>query len=119
MPNLMQRGTTWLGTKLQSAAGRSIVYMQGGVPYPLTATPTTKDYEVIGDDGMPTVVSRWDFIITSSELAVTPRTGDRITETLNSSTVTYEVLPISETKPCCEALDNSAILLLVHTKKVG
>jgi hypothetical protein len=104
---------------LQVAAPRTITYTRKGAEgIALTASVAMHDYEVAGQDNFVTSVQFWDWTITASELGITPRQGDRITETLNSVALTYEVLPIDK-RPCFESLDTANLLLKVHTKKVA
>lgn len=111
---------TGLAATVKRMAGASVTYSRGSTSNDeLTATPTTHDYEVLADDGMPTVVRSTDWLFTTSDLtlsetAITPRPGDRIT----SSGSTYEVMPIG-TKPCSAWVDSTGIITRVHTKKVA
>lgn len=101
--------------------GRTITYTRKDVtPVSLSdgATVNSHDYEINGNDNFPTLVQFWDWTITAADLGLTPRQGDRITETVDGTTSTYEVLPIDK-RPVFEALDTAGILLKIHTKKVG
>jgi hypothetical protein len=125
MPTLMQNAATWLGAQLQAAAGRSIIYHRSSdVSGTISGVCSKVEYEVLDrDEGAMTAVTFDDWLFTASELivngtAITPRIGDQITETLNGTTITYEVLPIDK-RPCFEFADSSGILLTVHTKRVG
>jgi hypothetical protein len=117
MPTLFQRSATWLGTRLQNAAGRTATYTRySGTTVALTAVPSVHAYEVV-DEGIHTLVTSWDFVIPRDDLGFDPAQGDQITETLNSVATVYEVQPIGSL-PCFEWLDSSGLLLKVHTKKV-
>lgn len=122
MPTLMQRGATWLGGKLKTAAGRSVVYSRGvHNSAAITGWVAKHEYEEIGDDGLTTsvVVDDWTFKATDvvvNGAVIEPRDGDVITETLNGITNEYTVLPLKD-KKCFEWLDSSGLLLLIHTKR--
>lgn len=118
MPNLMTRGATWLGSRLQTAGGRSVTYRRGNQePVTLTATPTRIVYEVAQSDGLVTQVESWDWIITAVDLGFDPIPGDEIRETIGGVDKVYEVFEIG-TKPCFEWTDTAGVLLTVHSRLV-
>lgn len=123
MPTLIERGVTFLGDKMQSAAGRTVTVRRGiYTSANITAWHHTKQYQEVGEDGLITSISMEDWTFVASELIVNgtviePRPGDTIMETLNGQQIHYEVLP-TETKRATEWLDTSGHLLLVHTKRV-
>lgn len=125
MPNLITRGATWHGGKLQVAGGRSVTFTRvPDIEIALTATATMNKYELPNSEGIATEVQSYDWVITTDELVygsdvLTPRTGDQITETLNGETVTWEVLDLDEMRPAVEWFDVEGLLLLVHTKRVA
>ena len=124
MPNLMQRGASWLAGKLQSSAGISVVYQRGATQSgTIIATPSQHEYEVMGLDEMLTSVLSYDWTFTAADIAISgsaiqPRPGDRIVATVGSSSNTYEVLPLKP-RPCFERLDAFGTMTLVHTKLVA
>ena len=124
MPTLMQRGASWLGSKLKTAAGHVGTYYRNQTGTPdLRAPVAMKEYEVIDASGALTLVLAYDWTLTAADLVqngeqITPRPRDLWTVTINGTEETYEVLPIGK-RPCYERLDTSGILLLVHTKKVA
>lgn len=124
MTNILQRGATWLGTKLQTAAGRSVqIQRRGKLSAAITASVVGKEYEVIDGDGIPQQILHYDWTFTTAEIvldtaAVDLRTGDLIIETLNGVEQKFEILPIGK-KPCTEWADTAGILTLVHTKRIA
>lgn len=115
MPNLMNRGASWLATRLQTAGGRSVSYQRGNDdPVSLTGTPTKHVYEVVNSEGGLTQVEIWDWILTLTDLGFEPWQGDLITESLNSAARTYRVSKIGD-QPCFTWLDTSGVMLLVHS----
>jgi hypothetical protein len=87
----------------------------------ITAVVTHHEYPVI-DDGLQLTLTRDDWTFVASELtidgvAIEPREGDEIFETLNGVELVYEVLPVAD-RPCFEWMDTFRKLILVHSKQV-
>lgn len=121
MPNLMQRGATWLGDRLKEAAGREVMIRRRGtiIGSGLTAWVAFQQYQIVEEDGVITTSPVWDWTFKTTDLGgVTLQDGDRIAETLNDTAVQYEVLPIGDMNSVTP-LDSSGNLTLVHTKKVA
>lgn len=121
MGNLLQQGADWLGKMLRQSGGREVTYQQGDVLIYLTGTPAMHEYEIVGEDGFTTLVPYYDWTMqgaTFRAAGITPRSGDRIEETLHGGIVTYEVLPAGNL-PCVEWLDGAAVLYLIRTKRLG
>lgn len=121
MTNLLQDGADWLIGQLGDHASRAVVYEQGTGPLKgLAGTCTAQEYEVPDEEsGLPQKITMLDWTFRSSDLgALVPRSGDRITETLNGQTITYELLPVGR-RPCCENADTAGLILIVHTKRVA
>lgn len=120
----MQRGATWLGEKLQTAGGRSIVYWCGTEEIEITATPNIQVKKTEGMDGIATEENVYGWTITASELVrsdgnlVKPKKGHQIVETLNGQTVKWDVLPKDENSECFEWMDASELLMVVYVKRV-
>lgn len=99
MPVFMQRGQTWLASKLNApVAGRSVIYTRGTrESEPFTATIISEEYKelVEGDLKITAVVTEWmiipaDVVIDGTPLNE-PRDGDELEEVDNGER--YEVLP--------------------------
>lgn len=116
MPTLMQRGATFLASRLQTAGGRSVSYRRGnGEPVTLTGTPKQITYEVAQADGALTQVEAWDWLVTAADLGFDPMGGDQIEETINGVVKTYTVRTIGN-KPCFEWSDTAGILWVIHSE---
>lgn len=124
MPNLLQRGATWLGGKLQTAAGRTITYDRRGQTFTATGVPNKVDYEVDVDPqtGLPLAVTFYDWTFTFADLGFDnddslfeALPGDQISETLNGVDSVYEAAPPAKRK-VMEWLDSAGTLVVVHTK---
>ncbi len=129
MPNLLQRGATWLGGKLQTAAGRTINYERRGQTFTATGVPNKVDYEVDVDPqtGLAIAVTFYDWTFTLDDLGFDGDSddalfealpGDQISETLNGVASVYEAAPVAKRK-VMEWLDSAGILVIVHTKLVS
>ena len=125
MPNLLQRGATWLGDRLQDAAGQTVVYARGSQSVSATATPRKVDYEVDDEDGIPRRVTFYDWDFIATDMVFTGETeqfdampGDQVRVTVSGFEYTYEAMPAGK-KPATEWLDSSGVLRTVHTKLTG
>jgi len=119
MTNMMQDGASWLGEKLQDHVGRTITIDTGTQTFgPITAAVVEHEYEIYDNEGFFTKVLSYDWTIVASDLTVTLKPGDRITETLDGVTSIYEIVPLSN-RPAVEMQDTSNIILKIHTKKVA
>jgi hypothetical protein len=126
MPNLLQRSASFLATKLQSAtvAGRTVTYRRGQLESgAIQAWVSDHDYPITDEQGFVTKVIAFDWNFKTADLlirgeAITPQSGDLITETLNGETVTYEVMPIP-TGPEKDEPDTASVITRVHTKRIS
>src|SRR5687767_14536508 len=124
MPNLLSRSATWLGTKLQAAGGRAVVYRRGTKDVAITITPLDLEEVVEETEDVGTEIDNHDWSITASELVlngetINPQQGDVIEETLNGVEYEYQVLPRAVNKPAWAWLDKGTrTILRVYTKKV-
>lgn len=124
MPNLMQSAAAWLGSQLQTAAGRDGVYKRGTQDSgTITGVVTDLRQEVVDEAGYATgtIVTGWQFVV--SELLVNseqiePRAGDRWEETLNSVDIAWEAMPPGPKQKCWEWRDTSKVLIVVWFKQV-
>jgi hypothetical protein len=121
MPNLLQRGATWHGEKMKTAAGRVVQVTQGENVHDATdAWHELQDYSVMDNEGFVTSVHSWDwrFMATDLPSGFEFRDGDLIKETIGDVISTYEVMPIGSEK-CWKPADSSSIQITVHTKQVS
>ena len=124
MGNILQDGAVWLGEQLKQVAGVTVTYQRGSSSIAgLTATVYFHEYELADQDGFVTVVKSRDYILHAADLElagsqITPRSGDRIIETINAVSHTFEVVPLGTLKEH-EPLDTDGVLLKVHTKRIA
>lgn len=92
MTDMLASAAAWLDGMRRQHLARWVSYTQAGVSAPCIATVSQSAVETQTEMG---VIERWesrDYIISIADLPVdVPRRGDRISETLNSATVVYEV----------------------------
>lgn len=99
MADLLQTGSQWLAGQLKSHAGRSVIYSRGSSTVTITATKGQADLERLGVDPATVEDETADWILTAADLILAgavaePALGDRITETIGSTTAIYQVVSI-------------------------
>ena len=109
---------------LAAAAGRSVIYSRGASSVVLTAVPGDRQREIIDADGIPTTVATRDYDINPDDLILDgsetrPQRGDQIAESLEGTTITYEVLPDGLLPPYEWADTHGHQWLRAHTKRVS
>ena len=62
------------------------------------------------------IVHAADLVVNGSE--ITPRAGDRITETIRGTSQTFEVMALGQLKEY-EPCDTDGVLLRIHTKQIA
>ncbi len=100
------------------AFGVSVTYVRGASETPLTAEVELYDQRTSGPDGAEITSQVRSYTITAADLALTPRSGDQIKETIGGVVKIFEVLPIDQGR-CFKWVDGGERRMLVHTKYVG
>lgn len=123
MTNLLQDGAAWLGEQLKAVAGVTVAYHRGSSSIDeLTASVSVHEYEILDTDGIMVLVKSRDYIVHAADLVIgttiTPRSGDRIVETIGGTPQTFEIMPLGAQKEY-EPLDADGVLLRIHTKRIG
>ena len=123
MTNMLQDGVTCLGTWLKDHAGVTLTYTRGANSVAITGTVSLHEYQVADAEGIITVVNSRDYIVHAADLIIsgaeiTPRAGDRIAETIDSTVNTFEVMSIDGTR-AFEPVDPDNVLLKIHTKRIS
>jgi len=122
--SLLSRGQRWLNNSLQGAAGVSLTYTRGAQSVTLTGWVGRTAFAQAGGQGGAAVI--WgdrDYLFPAADLilggsVVTPQRGDRITEIIAGTTLTFEVIAPGN-EPAWRYSDAGRQTLRVHTKKVG
>lgn len=124
MADLLQTGSDWLADQLKTHASRQVVYERA--PEQVSVQATIGRTLLKLNDGYGGVRMEWtdrDFLIQAADLVlagspVLPERGDRIRETVGSTTYTFEVMaPGGE--PPWRWSDPYRKLLRVHAKQIG
>lgn len=123
--SLLSRGQSWLNRTLAVAAGVSLTYTRGAQSVTLTGWVGRTAFAQLPGSGSGAAVI-WgdrDYLIPVSDLvlggsAVTPQRGDRISETIDGVSLTFEVLAPG-TEPAWRYSDAGRQTYRVHCKKVG
>lgn len=123
MTNILQDAVTWIGGQLKDHCGLTVNYYRSSSSVEITATAVMHEYEIVDVDGTVTAMLVRDYIVHAadlviSEATITPRAGDRIIETINSVSCTFEVVPLGSQKEY-EPLDPDSVLWKIHTKRIA
>lgn len=109
---------------LRPLAGVAVTYTRGSDSLEeLDAIPTEERYSVPDEQGILQEIHSRDYLVKTSELivdgsAVEPRVGDRITETIGSVDMIFEVFPVDGQR-CFRYRDASRGTIRIHTKRVS
>lgn len=124
MTNVMQDGAAWLGQQLKQVASVTVAYHRGSSSIAeVTATVSLHEYEVLNTDGIMVLIKSRDYLVHAADLVlsgstITPRSGDRIVETIGGVSQTFEIMPLGAQNEY-EPLDTDGVLLKIHTKRVA
>lgn len=110
---------------LDEGFGVSLVYSRGASSATVTGIPSVVDYEVFDADGLTTIATIREYVISAAQLSALatdgtvfePNRTDRITETINGIDRQFVVAPVGN-KPAAE-LQLGGARWLVRTKQVG
>jgi len=122
MPNLLQKGLSWLDDQRHKHMSLGVVYARGADSVSLSATVGRTVFEQADELGVIHRSESRDYLIRAEDLVLagvltTPRAGDRITETDGALIHTYEVnAPGGE--PPWRFSDPHRIALRIHTKRI-
>lgn len=98
--------------------GLSVTYVRGEDETTLTAEVELNDYQIMSEDGIATTAQIRDYLITASDLGITPRSGDKIKQTIDSVVHFFQVMPLDE-GPVYKEVDTIKSKILIHTKYIG
>lgn len=123
MADVLEQAAIWLRRMQRQYAATTVLYMRGEQSVPVSATIGRTLFEV--DDGYGVVVrfeSR-DFLIAPEELVlgdrrVLPQRGDRVQESQDGITFTYEVMSPGKDPPWRYS-DPYRRTFRIHTKQVS
>lgn len=119
MSDLFSVGAEWLDEIRRGHLSHYVSYTRGNETQPCLATVSKSEFEAQTEMG---VVERWesrDFIVSYHEMPwPEPHRGDRITETLNGSSVTYEVMA-PRGSPVWHWADAQRTAVRIHAKAIA
>lgn len=117
MPDMLATGAAWMAGQLKSSAGANVIYVRGQEAGEVTATIGASAFEAANQSG---VIERWesrDYLIATADLPFgDPAHGDKIVETVNGESVTYEVAT-PRGVPAWHYGDGFRVIVRVHTKQ--
>ena len=96
---MLDIGAAWLAGQLRQAAGSSATYLRGSQEISVTIVRKPRIERIVDEQGDTVTTREHSLIINVAELGIEPRAGDRITETIDGESVTWEVLPVAGA-PC-------------------
>lgn len=106
--------------KLASVAG-SYSRVNGSTAE-IRGTLVTRDYEIIDDDGVLTMLKSADWLFQTGDLEglMPPQPGDEwvVDDFQSGQPATYHAMLLGK-RPCFDAHDSTEVLTVVHMKKVA
>lgn len=121
---MFTRGLDLLADRLASAAGVSVTYTRGASSQSATGWVgrTIFSQTPLNGGGVGVVYGDRDYLIPVSSLTLvspaTPKEGDRITEIVGGSTLTFEVKPPNAAEPAWRYSDPGRTVYRIHCKRV-
>ena len=103
--------------------GATVAYHRGDDSVSLTAQRSATEHKIIDEEGLETIVRGFAFRLTAadlviSEATITPRQGDRIKETIGSTTHVFEV-QTPDDSDCYQWADPNKTEWYIYTSFVG
>lgn len=121
MSSLGERAAAALVRRQKAAWGVAVTYARAGSgPLSLTAVPGATVYQSAPDGaGVRQEVSERDYLVAVADLTLgTPALGDRVTETINGTAVTFEVATPKNGEPEWRYSSQWNVLYRIHCKRV-
>jgi hypothetical protein len=91
--SLIDTGAAWLGDQLIDHASHAVAYTQGGTTIALRGTRSAELVRVQSTTGATMISRQTSFLFRTVDVTLTPQRGDLLAETVNGSTVYWEVTP--------------------------
>lgn len=123
MPDLLQQGSDFLEHQRHTHLSRPVTYARGGDSAELNATVGRTVFEQADEFGIVQRTESRDYLLRAQDLMLMgvvtePRIGDRVSESVDSTTWSYEVMAIGG-EPHFRFSDPERRTLRVHTRLVG
>jgi len=122
MSDLLQQGSDWLEDQRTRHATRIVTYHRGLASIDVSATVGRTVFEVVGASGVAEKIEARDYLLLAADLVIDdqrtlPNRGDRIRETVGSTSFLYEVMAPGR-EPHYRYSDPYRKTLRIHTKHV-
>ncbi|MBX3404563.1 MAG: hypothetical protein KF699_14220 [Phycisphaeraceae bacterium] len=122
MGDLLDRGSAFLDDQRHKHMSRTVIYQRGAESKEVQATIGRTEFEQADDAGLIHRTESRDFLIRAADLdlgagPVLPRAGDRVSETVGTSVIVYEVNAPGG-QPPWRYSDPYRRVLRVHTKHI-
>jgi len=120
--NVLKTGSDWLSGQLKSKIGTTVTYVRGDYSVSLTATVGSTSFDQADEFGIIERIESRDYLIDAADLVlnsvtVLPGRGDKIEETQDGTTYTYEVMTL-DNQPAWRYSDSYRKKLRIHTKQI-
>lgn len=122
MGDLLAKGSEMLDRTRRAHLSRTVVYRRGAGSVELSATVGSTAFDRTDEYGVVHRIESRDYLVAAADLvlggdAVTPKAGDRITETGEARVHEYEVMSPGD-EPAWRYGDRQRRTLRIHTKFV-
>lgn len=123
MPDMLEKGLSWLDDQRHTHMTRMVVYQRGGDSVELAATIGRSEFEQADEYGSVHRIESRDYLVRAADLVLAgsqtlPQGGDRIRETAGEQVFVYEVMAPG-TEPPFRHSDPYRQTLRIHTKHVA
>ncbi len=125
MVDMLKTGIDWLAGRRNSHMVQTVTYQRGVETFPISATMTSADYEVMTEDGATLHAKSIDWLVDADTLVFgfdniqgEPEIGDRILITIDDVDRIYEVLDL-EGQGHFRLSDQYGKVLRIHTKEIS
>ncbi len=123
MPDVLEKGLSWLDDQRHTHMTRTVVYQRGADAVEIAATIGRTEFEQVDEHGVVQRLQSRDFLVRAADLVLAdapalPKAGDRIRETVGAQTFVYEVMAPGN-EPPWRYSDPYRKALRIHTKHVA
>ncbi|KAB2949498.1 MAG: hypothetical protein F9K17_02800 [Phycisphaerae bacterium] len=123
MPDVLEKGLSWLDDQRHTHMTRTVVYQRGADAVEIAATIGRTEFEQVDEHGVVQRLQSRDFLARTADLVLAgaptlPKAGDRIRETAGAQTFVYEVMAPGN-EPPWRYSDPYRKALRIHTKHVA
>ena len=122
MADLLEQASNWLEDQRTKHAARTVTYKRGIDTVDVPASIGRTEFEIDDGFGVLTKFESRDYLVLAADLVlggwpILPERGDRIEETVGTTTYVYEVMAPGK-EPAWRYSDPYRKTLRIHTKQV-